>query len=105
MIFGKSFEWSENKERENIRKHKICFADAALVFNDPACLKKSDYKHSLNEDRYQILGRVDRILFVVYALRENERVRLISARLATKAERRIYYGNGIFNFKAWRQAY
>ena len=105
MIDNKYFEWDKNKEIENIKKHYVCFTEARFIFNDPFLLIRYDEKHSFSEDRYQILGRVDRILFAVYALRENKRVRLISARLATKAERRIYYDNGIFNFKAWRQAY
>jgi uncharacterized DUF497 family protein len=106
MIFGKSFEWPESKERENIKKHGIYFEDAGLVFNDPYCLKRYDCKHSLSEDRYQLLGKVGRLLFVVYTVRENKRIRIISARLATKKERSIYDGqNGIFGVKAWRQAY
>jgi uncharacterized DUF497 family protein len=102
MIFGKSFEWSESKERENIRKHGIYFEDAELVFDDPYCLKKYDHKHSLSEDRYQILGRVGRLLFVVYTVRENKRIRIISARLATKRERKIYGQADNIEITGWR---
>ncbi|MDR2428306.1 MAG: BrnT family toxin [Candidatus Margulisbacteria bacterium] len=67
------------------------------------CLKRYDYKHSLYEDRYQILGKADKILFVVCRIYKNEQIRIISASLAAKKERSIYYGqNGGFGVKAWR---
>jgi uncharacterized DUF497 family protein len=101
MIFGKSFEWSESKERENIRKHRIDFEKAKLVFADPYKLKKYDVEHSVNEARWRVLGRVGRVLLVIYTER-GKQVRIISARLATKKERSIYDGqNGIFGIKTW----
>ncbi|GBR73216.1 toxin BrnT [Candidatus Termititenax aidoneus] len=106
MIFNRSFEWAESKERENIRKHGVYFKDAGLVFDDPYCLKRYDCKHSLSENRYQLLGRVGRMLFVVYTLRKNKWIRIISARLATKKERKIYYGQtDKIEITGWRQAY
>ena len=84
-------EWDNNKNQINIRKHGISFETAALVFADEERIEYYDKLHSLNEDRYVVLGCVQGILYVVYTMR-NEAARLISARLATPTERKIYYG-------------
>ena len=84
-------EWYNNKNQINIRKHGISFETAALVFADEERIEYYDKLHSLNEDRYVVLGCVQGILYVVYTMR-NEAARLISARLATPTERKIYYG-------------
>ncbi|MCR4962015.1 MAG: BrnT family toxin [Lachnospiraceae bacterium] len=83
-------EWDEEKNKSNIKKHGISFETAALVFADENRIELYDRLHSDNEDRFIILGRVHDILFVVYTMR-TENARLISARLATPAERKIYY--------------
>ena len=84
-------EWDENKNRINIRKHGISFETAALVFADEERIEYYDKLHSLDEDRYVVLGCVQGVLYVVYTMRD-EAARLISARLATPRERKIYYG-------------
>ena len=84
-------EWDENKNQINIRKHGISFATAALVFADEERIEYYDRLHSLEEDRYVVLGCVQGILYVVYTMR-GEAARLISARMATPKEREIYYG-------------
>ena len=84
-------EWDENKNKINIQKHGISFETAALVFADEERIEYYDEIHSVNEDRYIVLGCVQGILYVVYTMR-GEAVRLISARLANAIERRIYYG-------------
>ena len=84
-------EWDDNKNRINIRKHGISFATAALVFADEERIEYYDKLHSQDEDRYVVLGCVQGILYVVYTMR-NESARLISARMATPTERKIYYG-------------
>ena len=84
-------EWDDNKNRINIKKHGISFETAALVFADEERIEYYDKLHSQNEDRYVILGCVQGILYVVYTMREDA-ARLISARMATPTERRIYYG-------------
>ncbi len=84
-------EWDENKNRINLRKHPISFETAALVFADEERIEYYDKLHSLEEDRYVVLGCVQGILYVVYTMRD-EAARLISARLATPTERKIYYG-------------
>ena len=84
------FEWDEEKNRLNFQKHGIDFDTAMLVFNDPNRIEIYDLEHSTDEDRYNTIGLVGKILFVVYTERKNN-IRLISARVATKAERSIYH--------------
>ncbi len=84
-------EWDDSKNRINIRKHGISFETAALVFADEERIEYYDRLHSTSEDRYVVIGCVQGVLYVVYTMR-GEAARLISARLATPAERRIYYG-------------
>ena len=84
-------EWDDNKNRINIQKHGISFETAALVFADEERIEYYDKLHSQNEDRYVVLGCVQGILYVVYTMR-GEAARLISARMATPTERKIYYG-------------
>ena len=93
MIAQVRVEWDENKEKINIRKHGISFGTAALVFADEERIEYYDKLHSsAGEDRYVVLGMVDDVLFVVYTDRMDA-VRLISARVATAYERRVYYGD------------
>ena len=84
-------EWDANKNRINIQKHGISFETAALVFADEERIEYFDKLHSQDKERYVILGCVHGILYVVYTMRD-ECARLISARMATPFERKIYYG-------------
>ena len=86
------FEWDDDKYEENIRKHGIPFEYAALIFDDENRIEDYDDEHSDSEDRYDIIGMVDKVLFVVVTYRNDEEnlVRIISAREATKEERRRY---------------
>ena len=87
-----SFEWDEEKDRINFMKHGVRFRTAAKVFLDPNKLIREDEEHP-EELRYDILGRVGKILFVVCAFRDRNVIRMISARLATAAEKERYeYG-------------
>lgn len=86
------FEWDEEKNSRNIKKHGISFETASRVFDDPEYLEIPDLTHSNEEDRYIVIGKVEEVLFVVYTERE-DRVRIISARLARPIERRQYYGD------------
>ena len=91
-----SFEWDEGKEKINFQKHGIHFKTAAKIFLDPHRLVREDIEHP-SELRYDILGRVGKVLFVVCALREGNVVRLISARVATAWEKERYaYGKDEF---------
>ena len=85
-----NFEWDEEKNRENQRKHGIPFEYAMLVFEDDFRLEEYDYRHDEEEDRYNIIGRVDEIIFVVCTYKDEDVIRIISARQADKDERRQY---------------
>jgi len=90
IINNQIFQWDEDKAELNWQKHRINFEDAALVFADENRIERFDSEHSADEDRYITIGKVNKILFVIYTER-GEITRLISARLATKQERRDYY--------------
>jgi uncharacterized DUF497 family protein len=71
--------------------HGIAFEDAKYVFQDPCKIIIPDIAHSKeDEERWNVIGIVDRILFVVY-VEKNDIIRIISARIATKKEREVYY--------------
>ena len=91
-----SFEWDEEKDRVNFMKHGIHFKTAAKVFLDPNKLIREDEEH-VQELRFDILEKVGKILFVVCAFREQNTIRLISARVASKDEKARYeYGEDDF---------
>lgn len=85
------FEWDIEKNRKNQRKHKISFEDAATIFRYPT-YEVEDTSTNYGEIRYIAIGISNqmKIITVVYTERE-ERIRLISARLASKPEKRLYY--------------
>lgn len=89
-VSGFIVEWDTDKNEINKKIHGISFEAAALVFADEHYLELYDDEHSIDEDRYIAIGMVEDILFVVHTMR-NENVGMISARLATKQERRFYY--------------
>ena len=91
-IAGHPVEWDDEKNEINRRKHGIRFETAALVFADRNRIEYYDARHSIDEDRFVVLGLVGKVLFVVYTEREDAS-RLISARLATPTERKVYYGD------------
>jgi uncharacterized DUF497 family protein len=86
-----TYEWDPAKAAENIKKHRVSFEEAASVFLDPLAFTFWDPDHSEREDREITIGRSarKRILFVAHAARE-DRIRIISARRATKQERKQY---------------
>ncbi len=89
------FEYDEDKNTINKEKHKISFETAAYVFDDPYYIEMFDFEHSVDEDRYIAIGKVGDIVFVVFTERKDT-IRLISARLATNAERSLYYDQDIY---------
>lgn len=91
-MMDRPIEWDEEKNAINKQKHKIGFEQAAYVFADPNRKVRYDALHSDEEDRWHVIGRVGRVLFVVCTER-GETIRIISARYANAKERRIYYGN------------
>ena len=84
------FVWDSEKAEKNIRKHGIYFEDAVLVFFDENRLEDYDKFNSADEDRFKIVGKVEKILVVIYTEREDKN-RIISARTATKKEMEVYY--------------
>ena len=83
------YQWDRNKALTNLNKHGIDFADAVSVFSDELAISIFDPRFA--EERFIIIGMdaFSRILVVVYTLRDDE-IRLISARKATRNERRQY---------------
>ena len=98
-------EWDSNKAQENLLEHKVSFETAQYIFSDLNRLERIDRSESniSGEERWQTLGKVGKLLFVVYTER-GENKRLISARLADKSERRIYNGYYRINDQGWSKA-
>ena len=89
------FEWDARKAATNVRKHGVSFKEAATVFADPDALDGPDLKHSEQERRSLRLGRSlpGRVLIVAYTIRgsgDDEKIRIISARRASRKERAAY---------------
>ena len=84
------FVWDSEKAEKNWKKHKVKFENAALVFLDEYRIENYDDFNSDDEDRFKIVGEVEKILVVIYTERE-DKTRIISARQATKFEREEYY--------------
>jgi len=98
--------WDEAKNAENKLKHKIDFEVAQYVFADPLRIWRPDRseKNRSGEERWQTIGKVGKLFFVVYT--ENEEgaanvTRIISARKAEKHERRSYNGYYTIDNKGW----
>ena len=87
-----TFEWDENKNQTNQRKHGISFEEAKTVFYDEQALLEYDELHSKDEDRFRILGCSNKgnILIVVHCIRRESVIRIISSRKATKTEKAGY---------------
>jgi uncharacterized DUF497 family protein len=86
-------EWDEAKNRENVRKHRVSFQEAATAFYDERALLLGDPDHSDEEDRFILLGlsATLRLLVVCHSYRgSDDAVRIISARKATKPEAVVY---------------
>lgn len=88
------FEWDEDKNRENIKKHGVSFQEAQTVFLDENAMRFFDPDHSQDEDRFIMLGMSFklRVLVVCHCHRKNDTViRIISARKADKHEAKSYW--------------
>ena len=85
------FEWDLAKAASNLKDHNVSFDEASTVFGDPLAMLMADPDHSMDEERYLLLGLSlqGRLLVVSFAERP-PRTRLISAREATRRERRQY---------------
>ncbi len=86
-----NFEWDPGKARQNRRKHRISFQEAATVFGDSLAVTYSDPDHSQSEQRFITVGMssAGRVLMIAHVDR-NKNVRIISARKTTQRERKYY---------------
>jgi uncharacterized protein len=85
------FEWDDAKAAENLARHGVSFEAARLAFDDVFAVVREDRRQNYGEDRFILLGMVEeRLLAVAYTMRD-ERVRIISARIAEPRERRRYH--------------
>ncbi|MEN9565253.1 MAG: hypothetical protein RLZZ69_449 [Cyanobacteriota bacterium] len=85
------FEWDDNKAESNFLKHGITFEKAVTVFADPYLLFTEDFGHSEQEEREWAIGEAENgsIIVVIFTMR-GEKIRIISARKATKRECKKY---------------
>lgn len=89
-----SFTWDENKNEINKKEHGLSFEEAKEVFEDENAILFDDSDHSIDEDRFLIIGAIKslEICIVSHCYRDNDNIIcLISAREATKNEKRIYF--------------
>ena len=85
------FEWDPKKASSNLRKHKVSFEEATTALSDPMAATGADPDHSIGEFRYVTFGISERgRLLVVAHTEQSETIRIISARLASRRERKIY---------------
>lgn len=86
------FDWNAKKAAANVSKHGVAFEEAATVFGDPLAITIPDPDHSHEEFRFLTMGRSadGRLLVVSHADGNDDAVRLISARVPTRRERRNY---------------
>ena len=86
-----TYEWDPAKAASNFKKHKVSFEEASTVFLDPLALTFSDPNHSIEEDREITIGSTMKTLLVtVVHCDRRGRIRIISARRATRAELKDY---------------
>jgi uncharacterized DUF497 family protein len=85
------FSWDPKKAAANLRKHGVSFEEASTVFRDTLSATAADPDHSIEERRFITFGnsKKNRLLVVAHT-EEDDKIRIISARLMTKQERRIY---------------
>ena len=88
------FEWDPQKAKSNLEKHGVSFEEASTAFQDTLSLTIDDPLHSIDEERLILIGmsQKNRILVVVHTER-GDNIRIISARKATKKERKNYESN------------
>jgi len=84
-------EWDPKKAKSNLKKHEVSFEEAATALNDPMAATGADPDHSITEDRYVTFGVSEKGRLVVVSHTEKDQtIRIISARKASKGERKLY---------------
>lgn len=89
------FEWNQRKSTSNLKKHGVSFEEAKSVFYDEFAIQYYDDEHSQQEDRFILLGmsiELDVLVVIHCEQDDGEVIRIISARKATKTERKHYIG-------------
>jgi hypothetical protein len=89
------FEWDDTKNENNIKKHGVNFEDAQTVFFDDSAIQFDDPDHSIDEERFLLLGFSQRlkVLVICHCYRSDDStIHIISARKATKKEQKVYLG-------------
>ena len=86
------FEWSDQKAAINLKKHRVSFEEAETAFEDVNAFLQDDESHSDEEPRQVLLGysNRNRLLVVSFVMRSYDRIRIITARPATRKERGFY---------------
>lgn len=85
------FDWDEAKAAENYAKHGVSFETASLVFKDPFAIERLDDREDYGEDRFILIGLGEGAVLTVVYTERSDRVRIISARQATRHEQDDYF--------------
>ncbi len=86
-----AFEWDDAKAAENYAKHGVDFETARQVFRDPFAIEVLDDREDYGEDRFVLIGTAEGVLLTVIHTERDGRIRLISARHATRPEHDEYF--------------
>ena len=85
------FEWDESKVGSNLKKHSVSFHEAATVYEDSDSMTFDDPDHSIEEDRFLTIGHSSQNRLIIVSHTDKQHTtRIISARCATKSERKLY---------------
>ena len=95
IMIGMNITWDEAKNLSNQKKHGVSFEEAETVFYDDDSVLFDDPDHSVGEERFLIIGVTDteKLCIVSHCYRDEDVIRIISARKATKHEKQIYWDN------------
>ena len=95
IIIGMNVTWDEAKNLSNQKKHGVSFEEAETVFYDDDSVLFDDPDHSVGEEQFLIIGVTDteKLCIVSHCYRDEDVIRIISARKATKHEKQIYWDN------------
>jgi uncharacterized DUF497 family protein len=90
-MMSDAFEWDEAKAAENYAKHGVSFEMATKVFRDPFAIERRDDREDYGEDRFILIGTAQGAVLTVVYTEKGSRIRIISARQATKHEQDDYF--------------
>jgi uncharacterized DUF497 family protein len=90
-MMSDDFEWDEAKAAENYAKHGVSFEMATEVFKDPFAIERLDDREDHGEDRFVLIGMAEGAVLTVIYTERNGRIRIISARRATRHEQDDYF--------------